>query len=785
MSDAKTTAKDAIPENMVRIEIDDKEMIVPRGSMVIEAADNNGISIPRFCYHKKLSIAANCRMCMVDVEKVPKPLPACATPVMPDMKVYTKSKRAIDAQRNVMEFLLINHPLDCPVCDQGGECELQDQSMGYGRGVSRYVDSKRVAVDEDIGSLIATDMTRCITCTRCVRFLDEITGTDELGGIGRGDRTQIGTAVGRSIDSVMSGNVIDLCPVGALTNKPFRFKARAWELMASAGVSMHDAIGSNLFYHTRHGEILRVVPKDNEELNEAWLSDRDRYGVLGQNAEDRVIKPMIKENGQWQETDWATAMDVAVRKLQAHDAKNTAVLAGNQSTNEEYFLIHKLFKALGCDNLDYRLGQADFNQAHRLPRMDLSLNEVADNQQIVLVGCNVQHEQPILAHKIRQAWLKNAAKVSIFNPKQYHFNFETFHHFVGNQIDWVQGLGSLAHCVADLSKHKADGELGQFINAQNTDENLNNLAKALLDKDNNVLFVIGQISNNHPQAGLIKALVAWLSSQTNGKVYEMATGANSVGAEICGMSAQNNVADILASDVKSFLIYQAENDDFANAYGAQIKLEDADSVVVMASFADDNMKKAADVILPIGLACEVAGSYFNNFAQLQSFAPAGKLPNDTKPGWRVLRVLANMFNIDGFTYDSIAEVTDEVKKLKVHLGHINLDVKVNNIDATDLVLFNETTIYDVDMLTRRSQPLQDTVHASTDNVNINPIDAKKLGIENAMQIIVRQDVGDDSINVALFANIDDKVPAGSVHVHKCVGLRTDALNVSLIVGDSV
>ncbi len=779
------SAENKIPDNMVRIEIDDKEMIVPRGSMVIEAADNNGISIPRFCYHKKLSIAANCRMCMVDVEKVPKPLPACATPVMPDMKVYTKSKRAIDAQRNVMEFLLINHPLDCPICDQGGECELQDQSMGYGRGVSRYVDSKRVAVDENIGSLISTDMTRCITCTRCVRFLDEITGTDELGGIGRGDRTQIGTAVGRSIDSVMSGNIIDLCPVGALTNKPFRFKARAWELMSAQGVSMHDAIGSNLYYHTRHGKILRTVPRDNEALNEAWISDRDRYGVLGQDADDRMTVPMIKENGEWKETDWATAMDFAVRKLQAHDANNTAVLAGNQSTNEEYFLLHKLFKALGCDNIDYRLGQADFSQNNRLPRMDLNLDEVADNQQIVLIGSHVGHEQPILAHRIRQSWLKNGAKVSIFNPKQYHFNFETFHHFVGNQIDWVQGLGSLAHCVADLSKHQVDGELGEWINTQNTDENLNNLAKALLAKDNNVLFVIGQIANNHPQAGLIKALVAWLSSQTNGKVYEMASGANAVGAEICGMSAQNNVANILASDAKSFLIYQAENDDFANAYGAQIKLEDADSVVLMTSFADDNMKKVADVILPIGLASEVAGSYFNNFTQMQKFAPAAKLPNETKPGWRVLRVLGNMLNVDGFSYDAIDEITDEVAKLKVHAGQINVDVKVDTLDVTDFVLFNEISIYDVDMLTRRSQPLQDTVHASTDNLNINSVDAKKLGIENAMQIIVNQEVDGDTISQSLFANIDDNVPAGSVHVHKCVGLRTDALNVTLIVGDSV
>ncbi|VAW37038.1 NADH-ubiquinone oxidoreductase chain G [hydrothermal vent metagenome] len=786
-----TDNTNTIPDHMVQIEIDDKSMLVPKGSMVIEAADNNGIAIPRFCYHKKLSISANCRMCMVDVEKVPKPLPACATPVAAGMKVYTKSKRAIDAQRNVMEFLLINHPLDCPICDQGGECELQDISMGYGRGISRYVDEKRVAIDEDIGSLIATDMTRCILCTRCVRFLDEITGTDELGGIGRGDRTQIGTAVGRSIDAVMSANVIDLCPVGALTNKPFKFKARAWELMAVAGVSMHDAIGSNLYYHTRAGQILRTVPKDNESLNEAWLSDRDRYGVLGQYSADRISRPMIKENGQWQDTDWATAMDFAVRKLQAHDASNTAVLAGSQTTNEEYFLLHKLFKALGCDNIDYRLSQTDFSQAHRLPRVDIELDNIIGQNQIILLGSNVSHEQPILAHRIRQAWLKNQTKISVFNPKAYNFNFNTLHNYIANQVDWVKGLGSLAHCVAELSKQKLSGDLGNWIATQATDENLNNLAKQILDKDNSTLFIIGQIANSHPQAGLIKALTAWLSSHTNGKVYEMATGANAVGAEICGMSAQNDVATILHSEAKSFVIYQAENDDFDNAFLAHTKLdENTDSVILISSFADQNMQQVADVILPIGLMSEVAGSCFNNFIQNQSFSPAAKLPGETKPGWRVLRVLGNMLNVDGFTYDSIDEITAEVNKLKIHSAPGNIECEINEINCDDLILFNETAIYDVDMLTRRSQPLQDTVHASTDNLNINSIDAKKLGLENAMQVILNQNFvnssqAKSSQHVALFVNIDDDIPLGSVNVGKCVGLRSDALNVTLTVGDSI
>ncbi len=779
------TDQSTIPENMVRIEIDDKEMIVPRGSMVIEAADNNGINIPRFCYHKKLSVAANCRMCMVDVEKVPKPLPACATPVMPDMKVYTKSKRAIDAQRNVMEFLLINHPLDCPICDQGGECELQDVSMGYGRGISRYADSKRVAIDENIGSLISTDMTRCITCTRCVRYLDEITGSDELGGIGRGDRTQIGTAVGRSIDSIMSGNIIDLCPVGALTNKPFRFKARAWELMSAEGVSMHDAIGSNLYYHTRHGKILRTVPKDNESLNEAWISDRDRYGVLGQDADDRVLRPMIKQAGVWSEVEWPKAMDFAVKKLQAHDSKNTAVLAGSQSSNEEYHLLHKLFKSLGCDNIDYRLAQTDFSQTHRLPRVDLSLDQIGESDQIVLIGSNVTHEQPILGHRVRQAWLKNKAKVSAFNPKQYLFNFNMFHHFVANQVDWVKGLGSLAHCVADLCKDKLDGELGGWIKAQATDENLNNLAKKLLDKDNNVLFIIGQISNKHPQAGLIKALTAWLSNHTSGRVYEMATGANAVGAEICGMGAQNNVTDMLNSEAKSYVVYQAEHDDFDNSYLANASLDEAESVVLLSSFADENMKKVADVILPIGIGSEIAGSYFNNLANIQYCAPASNLTGDSKPGWRVLRVLANLLSVKGFEYENIKEVTEEIEHIKVHPGHISPKCRIDNLKITDLALFTDTAIYDVDMLTRRSGPLQDTVHASTDNIVINSLDAVKLKLENGQEVSLQQEFDGSLIQEELFVEIDDCIPAGSVFVDKCIGFRSDILNVTLTAGGKV
>jgi len=497
------------------------------------------------------------------------------------------------------------------------------------------------------------------------------------------------------------------------------------------------------------------------------------------------MNPMIKENGKWQVTDWVSAMDFAVRKLQSNDAASTAVLAGSQSTNEEYFLLNKLFKALGCQNIDYRLGQTDFSQSHRLPRVDLTLDEFSDNQQIILIGSNVGHEQPILAHRIRQAWLKNEAKISVFNPKQYLFSFEVLHHYVGTQVAWVKGLGSLARCIAELITDKLDGDLGNWIASQETDENLNNLAKQLLDKENSAVFVIGQISNRHPQAGLIKAITAWIASKTNAKVYEMATGANAAGAEICGMGAQNNVNEILNNDAKSFVIYQAENDDFDNAYLAQIALEDAQSVVLMSSFADENIKQVADVILPIGLASEVSGSYFNNFMENQIFSAAAKLPDDSKPGWRVLRVLANMLDVDGFYYDAIDEVTEEVNQIKIHTGNIATDVVIKNIKTTDLVLFTEPAIYDVDMLSRRSLALQDTVHASTDNLNINSIDAQNLGLENAMTVILKQEIGGNLMQVSLFINIDDKIPAGSIHVDKCIGFRSDILNVTLVVGDSV
>lgn len=772
-----TETTNQVADNTVTIEIDGRELQVAKGSMIIEAADREGIKIPRFCYHKKLSIAANCRMCMVDVEKAPKPLPACATPVMDGMKVYTQSKRATDAQRNVMEFLLINHPLDCPICDQGGECELQDVSMGYGRDVSRYVDSKRVVQDENLGSLIATDMTRCILCTRCVRFLNEIAGTDELGGIGRGDRTNISTAVGNSVGSEMSGNVIDLCPVGALTNKPFRYKARAWELMATAGISMHDGVGSNLFYHTRNGQILRAVPQDNDALNEAWLSDRDRYAIHGlKNDQDRVTQPMVKENGQWHEITWEEALAKLVSQLQKYDGDDIALYTSNYATTEEYHLLKQLFDQLGSHQHEHRINVTDFSEADRLPRVDVPLNQVNQSKKIVLVGGYIRHEQPILNHKIRQAWLAGA-EVSSFGPQAFDQNFDLLHDFTGTQVSWVKHLGSLAKCVADIKQEYPSGALGDWVKSQKTDEDINHLAKQLLKEGVQGLFVLGQISQSHPQANLIKATTAWLAQATGGQVNEVQAGANASGAYLAGLSAKG---DIKQNEHRLNVVYQAELTDFADQASIKNSLTNSDFTVVFNAYCDDSLRSRADLILPIALLPECTGSMVNNYGHRQVATVAHKSPGDTKPGWRVLRVLGNLLEFDGFEYEDINDVMAITEKFKGHVPVINQNCQVKELEVKGLALFARQGIYDGDPLTRRSQPLQNSPLATADTVYVNPKDLLSIGFVAGDLVSVEQAGRYAELTLA----VTEEVPEGSAVVNmgrtSAIMLNASDLNVAII-----
>lgn len=763
-----TETTNQVAENTVTIEIDGKSVQAEKGSMIIEAADKQGIKIPRFCYHKKLSIAANCRMCMVDVEKAPKPLPACATPVMDGMKVYTQSKRATEAQRNVMEFLLINHPLDCPICDQGGECELQDVSMGYGRDVSRYVDTKRVVKDEDLGPLIATDMTRCILCTRCVRFLNEIAGTDELGGIGRGDRTNISTAVGNSVHSEMSGNVIDLCPVGALTNKPFRYKARAWELMATSAISMHDSIGSNLYYHTRNGDILRTVPQDNEVINEAWISDRDRYGIHGlKNTEDRVMHPMIKENGQWREVSWEDALSTLVNQFKKLEGDEVALYTSNYATSEEYHLLKQLFNHIGSTQYEHRTDVTDFSEHDRNARVDVELSQVASQQKVVIVGGNIRHEQPILNHKIRQAWL-NGAEISAFGPKSFEQTFDLLHDFTGNQVNWVKLLGALAKSISEIKNQQPSGQLSDWVKNQKTDEDVNHLAKQLLKEGVNALFVIGLISQSHPQAHMIKALVAWIAQMTGAKINEVTSGANHAGAVLAGL---NNEQDIKLNEHSLNLLYQVELQDFADHSTIKNSLNNSDFNVVFNAYCDDDLKARVDMILPVALIPEVTGSLVNNYGQRQVTMVAQKSPGETKPGWRVLRVLGNLLGFDGFDYEDINDVMSETEKLTSKPAIISPDCEIKELAVKGLALFASQGIYDVDMLTRRSKPLQDSPIASSDVVVVNPNDLISIGFQEGDLVSVEQ----DGRHAELTLSVSDKVPEGSAMIN--IG-RTSALNLN-------
>jgi len=704
------------------------------------------------------------------------------------MKVYTQSKRALQAQQNVMEFLLINHPLDCPVCDQGGECELQDDSIGYGRDHSRYDFPKRVHKDEDIGPLVATEMTRCILCTRCVRFLHEIAGSDELGGLGRGDRTVIGTYVGNNLSSEMSGNIIDLCPVGALTNKPFMYRARAWEMMAHEGISMHDAIGSNLYYHTRRGDLMRAVPRDNETLNETWLPDRDRYSLHGVDAEDRVTQPLVKKNGQWQAVDWAEALQGVASQwqkvLDAHGAGELAVLAGNQSTSEEYFLLAKLFDGLGCSRRDHRLAQTDFSDKSVLaPRADVRLAEIPGYDRVVLVGSNVRHEQPILGHRVRQAWL-NGAGIAAFNSREYDFHFRLTHSVVDTPVNWVKALASLAKSLSEQTGIVPTGALGAWILEQGTDEDLNHLAKKLIADDKS-LFIIGQVANRHPQANLIKSLVKWMSDITGAEVYVMADGANAVGAALAGLQKDtDNARNLVENPARAYVLYQSEWLDHSAPEKLRQALKQAEFNVAITAFADDQMREVMDVILPIGLMCEVSGSAHNNWGDAQSFRAAANLPGEAKPGWRVLRVLANLLELPGFDYQDIDEVSQALNQLSAPLAVLPAQASLKEPVVTDFCLDMQAGIYDIDMLTRRSTPLQQTTHASAPVAILAPADAERLGLANGEEVIVSQ----GKASARLYVLIEPSQRPGQVSVAaglpETAALDAAVLDVKLTKGEA-
>ncbi|MEO8780147.1 MAG: NADH-quinone oxidoreductase subunit NuoG [Rhodanobacter sp.] len=654
------------PTDLVSIEIDGKAMQVPKGSMIIQAADQAGIPIPRFCYHRKLAIAANCRMCMVEVEMggrpVPKGLPACATPVTDGMKVLTRSKLALQYQRDVMEFLLINHPLDCPVCDQGGECELQDLSLGFGRSVSRFTERKRTVADENIGPLVKTYMTRCIHCTRCIRVLNEVAGSPEFGAMGRTEDMVVGTYIGKNIDSELSGNIIDVCPVGALTDKVFQFKARSWELIAKPSVGYHDALGSNLWLHTRRGEVLRVVPRDNETINECWLSDRDRYSHQGMYADDRLHAPEVKRDGQWQVTTWEDALAFAGKALQQTPGSEMGILVHPATSNEEGDLLVRLARGLGSAHIDHRLRQLDFADHAVAQPFALPVAEIGEIKAALLVGCDLRQEMPLLNHRVLDATQKGA-KIYAVNPVHFDFNYPLAGESIVAPPALVDALLALAKAATSASV-AAPAALVDAINAVQSDPGDSDAIAAL--KSGKAVVILGEAAVNHPQASWLRAIARFIADATGAGYNEVPVGANAIGLARLSVLPGNGGLDVhamLAQPRKAYLLYGIEPPyDFADGSMALKALREAERVVAFSAFAGAALREVADVILPIALLPEIDATLVNVDGLAQGVAAGSKAPGQARPGWKVLRALGGSLQLPGFEFDDIAGLREDISE---------------------------------------------------------------------------------------------------------------------------
>jgi NADH-quinone oxidoreductase subunit G len=741
--------------DLVTVEIDGQAVQVAKGSMIIQAADQVGIAIPRFCYHEKLSIAANCRMCLVDVEKAPKPMPACATPVMDGMKVYTQSKRALDAQRNVMEFLLINHPLDCPICDQGGECELQDLAMGYGRSVSRFTERKRVVADEDLGPLISTDMTRCIHCTRCVRFMGEIAGTTELGGMGRGEHLEIGTYIGKSIESELSGNVIDVCPVGALTNKVYRFRARAWELVARESIGYHDAIGSNLFLHVRRGEAMRAVPRDDEAINECWLSDRDRYSHQGVNAADRATRPMVRRDGKLVEVSWDEAIAFVAEGLKRHGADLGALVAP-LATCEEGLLLADIVRGLGSDSIDHRLRLADAADSAVGGTFERPLAAVELADAILLVGSNPRHDQPLLGHRIRKAW-RRGAKVLAVNPVAFDFHFEVSAARINDPWRMVGELAAIADAAAPLP-----ADLASAVGAFEATDAHRAMAKTLADAADAVL-VFGDFATQHPQSSLLRALARHLANATGAAFNPLPMGANAVGLARVGAvpsKAGRNAATMIATPHAALLTWQAEAADSALPAAFDRALAASAFHVHAGAYLTESVRRTAAAVLPIGLPPESEGTFVNLDGRAQRIAAATKLPGEARAGWRVLRALGGALGFPGFDFVDFVEVAARVDASATSASATGGPLSARAERPSGLLRVATVPIYAVDAVVRRAPALQSTPLVRPAAVVLNPSDALAAGL--AVGATAR--LSDGAATVILPVAISTAVPVGAAWV---------------------
>ncbi|HQR21711.1 MAG TPA: NADH-quinone oxidoreductase subunit NuoG [Burkholderiaceae bacterium] len=751
---------------MVEVEIDGRKVEVPEGSMLMEAASRLDIYVPHFCYHKKLSIAANCRMCLVEVEKAPKPLPACATPVTPGMIVRTQSARAKQAQKSVMEFLLINHPLDCPICDQGGECQLQDLAVGYGGSGSRFAESKRVVFHKSMGPLIsAEEMTRCIHCTRCVRFGQEVAGVMELGMAGRGEHSEIMTFLGRSVDSELSGNMIDLCPVGALTSKPFRYEARAWELSRRRSISPHDSVGANLVVQVKGQRVLRVLPLENEAVNEGWLSDRDRFSYEGLNAADRVTRPLLKQDGQWREVDWADALEYVRHGLlqvkAEHGADAIGALASPASTVEELHLLARLMRGLGSDNVDCRLRQSDFSgdgAEQGVPWLGMPIADIATLDRAFLVGSFLRKDQPLLSTRLRHA-TRRGCQLSVLHAVDDDLLMRVAHKVIARPSDWVRVLAEVAVAIAQL---RGDAVPVQGVVAGTV---AGAVAASLLSGERKAIL-LGNSSIQHPDSARLRAWAQWIARATGARLGMLTDGANAVGGHLAGARPQRgglNARTMLEQPRKAYLLWNMEPEyDTANPVAAGKALAAAETVIAFSAYRNGALEYA-DAILPITPFTETSGTFVSAEGRVQGFNGAVRPLGEARPGWKVLRVLGNLLELDGFDQDTSEAVRDEVVPADVMAPLSNETTLAPDLPrATDEALerIADVPIHFSDAIVRRAPSLQATADARPPRARMNAATAARLGLTDGSKVRLRQGEG-----VALLdLQIDEGVADGTVRV---------------------
>jgi len=761
----------------IKVTINGQEIETQAGRLLIDVADENDIVIPRFCYHKRLSVAANCRMCLVEIERSPKPMPACATQCMDGMVVQTRSSTALAAQKSTMEFLLINHPLDCPICDQGGECELQDVAMGFGGGVSKYTEQKRVVMDKNFGPLIATDLTRCIQCTRCIRFGDEIGGMPELGATGRGEHMEIGTYIEKAIVSELSGNVIDVCPVGALTAKPSRYTARPWELTQHAAVSAHDCVGSNTYVHTRGNEIIRVVPRENDSINESWISDRDRFSYTAVKSPARITQPLLRDEGELKTVDWETALNAAAELLNEAGG-DIAALINPQATLEEHYLAQKLTRSLGSNNIDHRLTQVDFSaqgSAPVMPWLGRSLESLETLDAALIVAGNLRYEQPLLSLRLRKAVLNNNATVSSIGHVSDQYNFNLQHELVGSATQLIGDLAAVAVALAECTNQALPDHLAKILAGCEPSTRHRAIARSLADADN-AAVIVGIQALSNPQLALLQEICEAITGASGATLGYLSVSANSAGACLAGATPHRTAAgvavdnpgehagDILSAKHKLLLSFAVNPLLDTNSVNS---LSDSNqSVIAISCFDNEFAQQQADLVLPLAAVLETSGSFVNVEGLWQSFNGCVPARGESRQGWKILCALGQVLKPGEFEYADSVAVRSELKALCSDVALSNLcgiqsvakDLPEN---ASSMQKIGITPIYAGDDMARLSAPLQATPLMKMQSaVIMNHQQAHDSKLLDCDQVQVKQGKG----TAVLPLRIDEGIPAGCVYV---------------------